>query len=130
MINAKGCQQLWHLSLASHLLHKSQDWVPVLGLRHEAMPGPRTVARAPRRLWLCNQGERGPHPSSQLATRQASSGVPSPRRRGPCSVTFGVNFLHHPYSIMSPVKNNVGRGLNIALVNGERLGNPPHGQHG
>lgn len=34
------------------------------------------------------------------------------------------------FRIMSPVKNNVGRGLNIALVNGELPIQPPdHPQH-
>lgn len=30
---------------------------------------------------------------------------------------------------MSPVKNNVGRGLNVALVNGELLIHPPDSSH-
>ena len=34
-------------------------------------------------------------------------------------------FLFFFVRIMSPVKNNVGRGLNIALVNGELLTYPP-----
>lgn len=79
------------------------------------------------------QSGRARAPSQQPASHKTGLlGGPQTQRamHGLCSVTFGVNFLHHPYSIMSPVKNNVGRGLNIALVNGERLGNPPHSQHG
>lgn len=38
-----------------------------------------------------------------------------------CSILFFFFF----FRIMSPVKNNVGRGLNIALVNGELLTHPP-----
>ena len=33
------------------------------------------------------------------------------------------------FRIMSPVKDNVGRGLNIALVNGELLIHPPGSPH-
>ena len=36
-----------------------------------------------------------------------------------------ILFFFFLFRIMSPVKNNVGRGLNIALVNGELPIHPP-----
>lgn len=56
----------------------------------------------------------------------------SPAGRAECSFHARDRlsyFFFIVFRIMSPVKNNVGRGLNIALVNGELQIHPPDSFH-